>query len=56
MAYRYLLVATSSSQGTTLKPKAVVIKEIMIEIAKQTPYRKRKMHSVSPLLGLPHFS
>lgn len=48
MAYRYLLVATSSSQGTTLKPKAVVIKEIMIEIAKQTPYRKRKMHSVSP--------
>lgn len=55
MAYRYLLVAMLSNQGTALKSKVVVIKERRIEIAKKILYsrRKRKMNAVSPLLGLP---
>lgn len=35
MAYRYLLVAMLSNQGTALKSKVVVIKERRIEIAKK---------------------
>ena len=42
MAYRYLLVAMLSSQGTALKSKVVVIKERRIEIAKKYYIAKRK--------------